>query len=291
MWRHTEEIDLAAVLSLTIDPSKAKSRRTAPAPCNSCKSGFSSPYPELLHEHRRRVARSKPRSTARRAFPRRGGQGRRGASIEPPLPPRRRNHTSPARLPRQKRLPRVCPGRIARRGRTHRRRSRPRAGKFLAEGRRKGPRHSHLVRSRRTGKTLLAAHGLSVGPFRLRPPIRHRCSLRAHPEARRQRRSHWPRGKDGVVFNRYIRTKGSLRPGLAWHTDWPARRLYGQLPGPMLNVGLHFERITPEDGGLRIIPGSHNQDGAISCFASFTSSTIGPTRQSWWKHGRATSPC
>ncbi len=65
--------------------------------------------------------------------------------------------------------------------------------------------------------------------------------------------------KDGVVFNRYIRTKGSLRPGLAWHTDGLRDAFYGQLPGPMLNVGLHFERITEEDGGLRIIPGSHNQ--------------------------------
>ncbi len=65
--------------------------------------------------------------------------------------------------------------------------------------------------------------------------------------------------KDGVVFNRYIRTKGSLRPGLAWHTDGLRDAFYGQLPGPMLNVGLHFERIRPEDGGLRIIPGSHKQ--------------------------------
>ena len=65
--------------------------------------------------------------------------------------------------------------------------------------------------------------------------------------------------KDGVVFNRYIRTHGSLRPGLAWHTDGLRDAFYGQLPGPMLNVGLHFERITPEDGGLRIIPGSHVQ--------------------------------
>lgn len=65
--------------------------------------------------------------------------------------------------------------------------------------------------------------------------------------------------KDGVVFNRYIRTKGSLRPGLAWHTDGLRDAFYGQLPGPMLNVGLHFERITPADGGLRIIPGSHVQ--------------------------------
>lgn len=65
--------------------------------------------------------------------------------------------------------------------------------------------------------------------------------------------------RDGVVFNRYIRTKGSLRPGLAWHTDALRQIFYGQLPGPMLNVGLHFERIRMEDGGLRLIPGSHKQ--------------------------------
>jgi hypothetical protein len=64
---------------------------------------------------------------------------------------------------------------------------------------------------------------------------------------------------DGVVFNRYIRTRGSLRPGLAWHTDGLREAFYGRLPGPMLNVGLHFERITPDDGGLRILPGSHTQ--------------------------------
>ncbi len=65
--------------------------------------------------------------------------------------------------------------------------------------------------------------------------------------------------RDGVVFNRYIRSKGSLRPGLGWHTDALRQIFLGQLPGPMLNVGLHFERIRPEDGGLRLIPGSHNQ--------------------------------
>jgi len=27
----------------------------------------------------------------------------------------------------------------------------------------------------------------------------------------------------------------------------------------MLNIGLHFERITKDDGGLRLIPGSHEQ--------------------------------
>jgi hypothetical protein len=65
--------------------------------------------------------------------------------------------------------------------------------------------------------------------------------------------------RDGVVFNRYIRAKGSLRPGLGWHTDGLRQIFYGHLPGPMLNVGLHFERITEAEGGLRLIPGSHLQ--------------------------------
>lgn len=65
--------------------------------------------------------------------------------------------------------------------------------------------------------------------------------------------------RDGVVFNRYIRAEGSLRPGLAWHTDSLRQIFLGQLPGPMLNVGLHFRRIRVEDGGLRLIPGTHKQ--------------------------------
>lgn len=68
------------------------------------------------------------------------------------------------------------------------------------------------------------------------------------------------REKDGVVFNRYINLPGSLRPDLAWHTDALRDVFYNwKMPGPMLNVGLHFDRIKPEDGGLRLIPGTHRQ--------------------------------
>jgi phytanoyl-CoA hydroxylase len=66
--------------------------------------------------------------------------------------------------------------------------------------------------------------------------------------------------KDGVVFNRYARAPGSLRPDLAWHTDGLRDVFYNRaLPGPMLNVGLHFDRIRPTDGGLRLLPGTHRQ--------------------------------
>lgn len=68
------------------------------------------------------------------------------------------------------------------------------------------------------------------------------------------------REKDGVVMNRYFRAEGSLRPNLAWHTDALRDVFYNRkMPGPMLNVGLHFDRVRPEDGGLRVLPGTHTQ--------------------------------
>ncbi len=65
--------------------------------------------------------------------------------------------------------------------------------------------------------------------------------------------------KDGVVLNRYIRTPGSLRPSLGWHTDGLRDLFYGRMPKQMLNVGFHMHRVRPEDGGLRLIPGTHTQ--------------------------------
>jgi phytanoyl-CoA hydroxylase len=75
------------------------------------------------------------------------------------------------------------------------------------------------------------------------------------------------REKDGVVFNRYINLPGSLRPDLAWHTDALRDVFYNrEMPGPMLNVGLHFDRIRPADGGLRVIPRTHTQGALDTVF-------------------------
>ena len=75
------------------------------------------------------------------------------------------------------------------------------------------------------------------------------------------------REKDGVVFNQYLNVPGSLRPDLGWHTDALRDVFYNrEMPGPMLNIGLHFDRIKPEDGGLRIIPGTHNQSAWSTVF-------------------------
>lgn len=65
--------------------------------------------------------------------------------------------------------------------------------------------------------------------------------------------------KDGVVVNTYINTPGSVYPRLGWHTDGLRDLFYGRMPQQMLNVGLHFQRITARDGGLRLIPGTHKQ--------------------------------
>jgi phytanoyl-CoA hydroxylase len=67
------------------------------------------------------------------------------------------------------------------------------------------------------------------------------------------------REKDGVVINRYLNDKGSVYPRLGWHTDGLRDLFYLRMPKRMLNIGLHFEHIAKEDGGLRLIPGSHRQ--------------------------------
>jgi phytanoyl-CoA hydroxylase len=67
------------------------------------------------------------------------------------------------------------------------------------------------------------------------------------------------REKDGVVMNRYLNVPGSAYPRLGWHTDGLRDLAYLRMPGRMLNVGLHFDRITASDGGLRLIPGTHRQ--------------------------------
>jgi phytanoyl-CoA hydroxylase len=72
--------------------------------------------------------------------------------------------------------------------------------------------------------------------------------------------------KDGVVFNRNLNVPGSAYPKLGWHTDGLRDLFYLRVPGPMLNVGLHLDRVKAEDGGLRVIPGSHTQGFASMCF-------------------------
>jgi hypothetical protein len=74
------------------------------------------------------------------------------------------------------------------------------------------------------------------------------------------------REKDGVVFNRYLNVPGSVYPRLGWHTDGLRDLFYGRMPQEMLNIGLHLDRCTHDNGGLRLIPGSHRQGFWSMCF-------------------------
>jgi phytanoyl-CoA hydroxylase len=72
--------------------------------------------------------------------------------------------------------------------------------------------------------------------------------------------------KDGLVVNRYVNVPGSVYPELGWHTDGLRDLFYLRMPQPMFNVGLHLDKISAADGGLRLIPGSHTQGFADMCF-------------------------
>ena len=65
--------------------------------------------------------------------------------------------------------------------------------------------------------------------------------------------------KDGMVFNHYVNGPGSKFTQMGWHVDGLRDVFYGKKLGPMLNVGIHLSNLKPENGGLRVIPGTHKQ--------------------------------
>lgn len=65
--------------------------------------------------------------------------------------------------------------------------------------------------------------------------------------------------KDGMVFNHYINGPESKFTQMGWHTDGLRDIFQGAKLQPMLNVGIHLSTLKPENGGLRIIPGTHKQ--------------------------------
>lgn len=75
--------------------------------------------------------------------------------------------------------------------------------------------------------------------------------------------------KDGLVFNHYVNTENSNFSQLGWHTDALRDIFYGNKVMPMLNVGLHFDQSSPENGGLRLLPGTHNKGLATLLFRKF----------------------
>ncbi|HMO63225.1 MAG TPA: phytanoyl-CoA dioxygenase family protein [Ferruginibacter sp.] len=71
--------------------------------------------------------------------------------------------------------------------------------------------------------------------------------------------------KDGLVVNHYVNTPASKFSQLGWHTDSPRDLFLGSRIMPMLNVGLHLDDCAFENGGLRVIPGTHRQ-GLLGLF-------------------------
>jgi phytanoyl-CoA dioxygenase PhyH len=66
--------------------------------------------------------------------------------------------------------------------------------------------------------------------------------------------------KDGLVINHYVNSSSSKFTQLGWHTDSPRDLFLGSRILPMLNVGLHLDDCTYDSGGLRVLPGTHNQN-------------------------------
>jgi phytanoyl-CoA hydroxylase len=65
--------------------------------------------------------------------------------------------------------------------------------------------------------------------------------------------------KDGLVVNHYVNTSESRFTQMGWHTDSPRDLFLGSRIMPMLNVGLHFDDCGFDNGGLRVLPGTHKQ--------------------------------
>lgn len=65
---------------------------------------------------------------------------------------------------------------------------------------------------------------------------------------------------DGVVFNHYVNTEGSNFAHMGWHTDSARDIFYGKKVSPMLNIGLYLDDSGADQGGLRILPGTHKQN-------------------------------
>jgi phytanoyl-CoA hydroxylase len=65
--------------------------------------------------------------------------------------------------------------------------------------------------------------------------------------------------KDGLVVNHFVNAPDSAFRQLGWHTDSPRDLFLGRRILPMLNVGLHLDDCPYDNGGLRVLPGTHKQ--------------------------------
>lgn len=64
---------------------------------------------------------------------------------------------------------------------------------------------------------------------------------------------------DGVVFNHYVNAPKSHYKNLGWHTDSARDFFYGKKMELMLNIGIYLDDSSEVNGGLRILPQTHNK--------------------------------
>lgn len=67
------------------------------------------------------------------------------------------------------------------------------------------------------------------------------------------------RERDGLVVNHYRHEEGSVYTSLGWHTDSLRDLFYLEKPRRYLNVGFYLDDSPREKGGVRVLPGTHEQ--------------------------------
>lgn len=67
------------------------------------------------------------------------------------------------------------------------------------------------------------------------------------------------RERDGLVINHFRREEGSSYANLGWHTDSLRDVFYFERPRRYLNVGFYLDDSPIQKGGVRLLPGSHDQ--------------------------------
>ena len=65
--------------------------------------------------------------------------------------------------------------------------------------------------------------------------------------------------RDGLVINHFRREAGSRYKRLGWHTDSLRDVFYFERPRKYLNVGFYLDDSPIAKGGVRLLPGTHNQ--------------------------------
>ena len=75
--------------------------------------------------------------------------------------------------------------------------------------------------------------------------------------------------RDGVAINHYLNVEGSTFRHLGWHTDTASDLFYGGKFVRQIIAGIYLDDSSAENGGLRVIPGTHKQNMFNVFFGKF----------------------